>query len=72
MVRNGPSLRTQLLPTKPLNTTPFNGQKWAFQQGSAPADKAKTTQEWLGKHVSAFISAEDWPLGSPDLNPLDY
>jgi len=23
-------------------------------------------------NVPAFISAEDWPLGSPDLNPLDY
>jgi hypothetical protein len=30
------------------------------------------TQEWLWKNVPAFISAEDWPLGSPDLNPLDY
>ena len=23
-------------------------------------------------NVPAFISAEDWPSGSPDLNPLDY
>ena len=23
-------------------------------------------------NVQAFISAEDWPSGSPDLNPLDY
>jgi len=28
---------------KPLNTTVFNGQKWVFQQDSAPAHKAKMT-----------------------------
>jgi inhibitor of nuclear factor kappa-B kinase subunit alpha len=57
---------------KPLNTTVFNDQKWVFQQNSAPAHKAKTAQEWLRRHVPAFISAEVWPSGSPDLNPLDY
>jgi inhibitor of nuclear factor kappa-B kinase subunit alpha len=57
---------------KPLNTTVFNGQKWAFQQDSAPAHKAKTTPEWLLSNVPAFIRAEDWPWGSPKLNPLDY
>ena len=29
----------------PLNTTVFNGQKWVFQQDSAPVHMAKTTQE---------------------------
>jgi len=57
---------------KPLNTTLFNGQKWVSQQDSAPAHKAKMTQEWLRRHIMAFISAKDCPLGSPDLNPLDY
>jgi hypothetical protein len=32
---------------KPLNTTVFSGQKWVFQQNSAPAHKAKATQQWL-------------------------
>ena len=57
---------------KPLNTTLFNGQKWIFQQDSAPEHKAKTAQERLWRHVPTFISAEDWLSGSPDLNPLDY
>jgi inhibitor of nuclear factor kappa-B kinase subunit alpha len=57
---------------KLFNTSLFNGQKWVFQQESAPAHKTKTTQEWLRRHVPAFISAEDWLSGSPDLNPLDY
>jgi inhibitor of nuclear factor kappa-B kinase subunit alpha len=56
---------------KPLNMTLFSGQEWVFQQGSAPAHKAKTTQEWLRRNIPAFISTEDWPLGSPDQNPLD-
>jgi len=34
--------------------------------------KAKTTQELLQRNVPAFISAEDWPSGSPDLNPREY
>jgi hypothetical protein len=56
---------------KPLNTTVFSGQKWVFQN-SAPAHKAKMTQEWLRKNVPAFISAENWSSRSPYLNPLNY
>jgi hypothetical protein len=56
---------------KSLNTTLFNGQKWVSQQDSAPAHKAKTTQEWLRRHIPAFISTKDCPSGSPDLNLLD-
>lgn len=57
---------------KPLNGTLFSGRRWVFQQDSAPAHKAKTTQAWLRDNVPDFIAAEDWPSGSPDLNPLDY
>lgn len=57
---------------KPLSHTLFGGQHWVFQQDSAPAHKAKSTQEWLRNNIPAFIAQEDWPSGSPDLNPLDY
>jgi inhibitor of nuclear factor kappa-B kinase subunit alpha len=30
---------------KPLNTTVFSGQKWVFQQNSAPAHKSKKNQK---------------------------
>jgi len=40
--------------------------------GVSSCSKAKTTQEWLRKNVRAFISAEDWPSGNPDLKPRDY
>lgn len=57
---------------KVLTTTLFNNQQWSFQQDSAPAHKARLTQEWLQRNVPDFISPADWPSGSPDLNPLDY
>ena len=56
---------------KPLKMSLFNGQEWVSQQDSAPAHKAKTTEEWLRRNLLVFVSAENWPSGSPDLNPLD-
>jgi hypothetical protein len=56
---------------KRLNTTFFSGQEWVFQQDSVPAQKAKTTQEWLWRNLLVFISAVHWPLGSADLRALD-
>ncbi|CAH1398244.1 unnamed protein product [Nezara viridula] len=57
---------------KPLNDTLFAGSHWGFQQDSAPAHKARSTQQWLQKNIPEFISASYWPSGSTDLNPLDY
>lgn len=57
---------------KPLSTTLFKNREWVFQQDSAPSHKAKTTQKWLQDNVPNFISTEEWPASSPDLNPLDY
>jgi len=56
---------------KHLNMTLFSGQEWVFQQDLVPAQKAKTTQEWLQRNLLAFISAENWHSGSADLKPLD-
>jgi hypothetical protein len=39
--------------------------------GLTSCPKAKTAQEWLRRIVAAFVSAKDWPSGSPDLNPQD-
>ena len=55
-----------------LNTTLFRNKHWTFQQDSAPAHKAGSTQVWLVGHVPDFISTAEWPSSSPDLNPLDY
>jgi hypothetical protein len=50
---------------KLLNMALFSGQD------SVPVQKANTTQEWLRRNLPAFISAENWLLGSADLKPLD-
>jgi len=48
----------------------FSGQEWFFQQESVPAQKTKTNQEWLRRKLLAFISAENWLLGSADIKTL--
>jgi len=50
----------------------FGDTQWIFQQDSAPAHKAKTTQEWCQAHFPGFITSAEWPPYSPDLNPMDY
>ena len=56
----------------PWSRQHFGNQFWAFQQDSAPSHRAKTTQEWCKAHFLNFISAEEWPPYSCDLNPMDY
>jgi inhibitor of nuclear factor kappa-B kinase subunit alpha len=50
----------------------FGEDDWCFQQDSAPAHKANETQEMLREEVPDFITRDEWPPYSPDLNPLDY
>ncbi|MCA9813148.1 MAG: transposase [Nitrosarchaeum sp.] len=57
---------------RPQSQLIFNQDIWTFQQDSAPSHKAKTTQNWCQKNLPDFISTQDWPPSSPDLNPLDY
>ena len=52
--------------------TVFDWQNWSFQQDSAPAHKARTTQQLQETNVPDFIYTSDWPSASPYLIPLDY
>lgn len=45
---------------------------YCFQQDSAPSHQSKATQEWCRQNLAHFISSQEWPASSPDLNPLDY
>lgn len=57
---------------KPWANAHFGNNRWCFQQDSAPAHKARTTQQWCKRELPDFIAHEDWPSNSPDLNPLDF
>jgi len=61
-------LRQQLLPA----IRSVSGDFFTFQQDSAPAQRARETVALLSAETPKFISPQDWPLNSPDLNPLDY
>jgi len=43
-----------------------------FQQDGAPAHTAQLTQTWTAANCPEFISKDEWPPNSPDLNPLDF
>ena len=50
----------------------FKSKKWLFQQDGAPAHTARLTQKWFRDNLIDFISKEEWPGYSPDLNPMDF
>lgn len=56
----------------PWSKQHFKNEEWIFQQDSAPAHKAKKTQEWCKSNFPDFITSQEWPPYSPDLNPMDY
>ena len=57
---------------KDLGKTMFHNQPFMFQQDGAPAHTSKVTQAWLQHNIPGFISKEEWPPSSPDLNPMDF
>ena len=57
---------------KPQGQQMYNTDNWCFQQDSAPAHKADICQKWCRENLPDFISRDEWPPSSPDLNPLDY
>lgn len=65
-------LRVNVIPW--MNTV-ANGRPYLFQQDSATCHSAKLTQKFLSEKLpnnASFITKEEWPSRSPDLNPLDY
>ena len=49
----------------------FGDEEWTFQQDSAPSHKALDVQEWCKANPPGFITFQEWPLYSLDLNPLN-
>ena len=61
-----------LLPKLTEDCDNLLGDSYVFQQDGAPAHTSAATQNWIASHCPDFISKDQWPPNSPDLNPLDY
>lgn len=61
-------LRQHLLPA----IRSVAGDFFVFQQDNAPAHRARETVALLKAETPDFISPQQWPPNSPDLNPVDY
>jgi len=50
----------------------ISGDNFIFQQDSALARRAHDTIALLRREMPDFISPDQWPPNSPDMNPVDY
>jgi len=50
----------------------ISGDNVIFQQDSAPAHRANGTIALLRREMPDFISPDQWPPNSPNMNPVDY
>lgn len=69
---NAPYYIGRLLPSLIEDCNHLLPNGFIFQQDGAPAHTAGITQTWLHANCPDFITKDQWPPNSPDLNPLDY
>ncbi|VDO91301.1 unnamed protein product [Heligmosomoides polygyrus] len=50
---------------KPWADAHFENDRWCFEQDSAPAHKARTTQQWYKCELQDFIAHEYWTSNNP-------
>jgi len=53
-------------------TQKLSGNYFTFQQDGAPTHRSQQTNAFLHLHVPEIEEPENWPLNSPDVNPVDY
>jgi len=61
-------LKQQMLPVMRR----IAGDVFVFQQECAPVHRARETVRLLQQQTLGFISPDQWPPNSPNLNPVDY
>jgi len=52
--------------------TQLQHTRFIFQQDGAAAHTARIMKDWLQANCPDFITEDQWPPNSPDLNPMDY
>ena len=45
--------------------------QWWFQHDGDSKYTAKKTQDWLKLHVPRFVTKDEWPANSPDINLIE-
>ena len=50
----------------------ISSDNFIFQQDNAPAHRVRHTIALLCREIPHFISPDQWPPNSPDMNPVDY
>lgn len=55
----------------PYLSHPYAGIEYWFQQDGARPHSARKTQQFCQQHFPHYITAQDWPANSPDLNVMD-
>ena len=50
----------------------YKDDYYVLQQDGAPSHTANIVQTWCRDNLADFVGKDDWPLSSPDLNPLDF
>ena len=50
----------------------MQGEPWTWQQDGAKPHTANDTVDWLRVNTPDFITPQQWPSKSPDLNEMDY
>ena len=50
----------------------FQKRKRTFHQDGAPSRTAKITQKFSEENLPYFITKNEWPPCSPNLNPMDF
>jgi hypothetical protein len=68
---------TSALDNRKMTAMFGRGTKWVFQQDGASSHAARSTTQWLTKHVPEFMTSGRqadavWPTYSPDLNPIEH
>ena len=50
----------------------FHDNNYILQQDGAQSHTNPVIQQFFNENAPGFMEKDEWPLLSPDLNPLDY